>query len=472
MHPSNTDTTRYLCTAAYLNGNFRNSVIQQIFNEEYKAIAVSHSVDLPIVVKHCLVAKKRRFIRNLLLAILFVLTLTTLSLLRQDNLSQSSHNSEDNSSQSSQSSQEDNFNWRIFIFPLAAFSIIIGDKWFIRYVRVAKDLSKANFRPFDLQLKQNKRDEDILVELAQSQQGNVIVFGGFSPFTGSGFNHGGWSFSLNLDKGKEQMGNLLQPNHFQVKELYDFIDGNIKKLDFSGLSIEDKLCVNGQKIRDNKLFMPQRFSRPYFHIEPEQVSKFVNTIANHIRYYKHIKVTSFNGEFVFSVFLRLVIINQKLFIETSYFLLPPVKTEYCQADAIDPKFNLKKLGSILVESILSTVFVWPFSVFLVFGDLMGFWESRKYRKKTRRLVEETPNFNYGAITSVRELASSSQYTQYFQKLDREMYLKIIERQIIDSISEFLDSKNIDTSDLNERRTAIFNSGVLVSGGSFQATNVS
>ncbi|MBW4477896.1 MAG: hypothetical protein KME54_13750 [Tolypothrix brevis GSE-NOS-MK-07-07A] len=434
-------------------------MIQQIFKEEYKAIAISHDVDLPIVIQHCLGAKKREFIRNLLLAPLFVAQLAS-------------------------SIQDESFhwwrdliflpfNWSNFIYFLVAFSIIIVDKWFIRYVRLAKDLSKANFGQFYLHLKQNERAKNILAELAKAQQSNVIVFGEFSPFPGSGFDDGGWSFSLNLNQGKEQMGNVLQPKPFQIEELYEFIAHHIKTLDLPGLSIEDKLCVDGEKIRDNKLFIAERFTRPYSQLNSEEIKKFVNTTAYHIRYYKHIKVISWNGDFIFSVFLRFVKNQKKIFVENSYFLLPPIKTEYRQVDTLNSKLNLRKVNQLLVESLLTTVFLSPFSpVMVVFGAFMEFWGDRKYRKEMRYQIKEMPNFNYGAITSVRELATSSNYTHYFQKLDREMYLKVIERQIIDSLSEFLDSKNIDTSELTERRTAIFNSGVLVSGGSFQATNVS
>lgn len=460
MNSSKTDTTRYLCAAAYLDSNFRNSVIQQIFKEEYKAIAISHDVDLPIVIQHCLVAKKREFTRNLLLALLFVAQLATSIQYAQFNWINLIFLE---------------LNWRNFISPyfLVAFSIIIVDKWFIRYVRLAKDLSKANFGQFSLHLKQNERAKNILAEIAKAQQGNVIVFGEFSPFPGSGFDDGGWSFSLNINKGKEQMGNVLQPKPFQIEELYEFIVHHIKTLDLPGLSIEDKLCVDGQKIRDNKLFIAERFTRPYSQFNSEEIKNFLNTTAYHIRYYKHIKVISWNGDFIFSVFLRFVKNQKKVFIENNYFLLPPIKTEYRQVDTLNSKLNFRKVNQLLVESLLTIVFLWLFSpILVVFGAFMEFWGDRKYRKEMRYQIKEMPNFNYGAITSVRELATSSNYTHYFQKLDREMYLKVIERQIIDSLCEFLDSKNIDTSELTERRATIFNSGVLVSGGSFQATNVS
>jgi hypothetical protein len=44
-----------------------------------------------------------------------------------------------------------------------------------------------------------------------------------------------------------------------------------------------------------------------------------------------------------------------------------------------------------------------------------------------------------------------------------MHLKILERQILDTIVRFLDARNIDTSDLKERQTTILNNGLLVSG---------
>jgi hypothetical protein len=45
-----------------------------------------------------------------------------------------------------------------------------------------------------------------------------------------------------------------------------------------------------------------------------------------------------------------------------------------------------------------------------------------------------------------------------------MYVKVIERQVLDSILHYLDERNVDTSDVKQRQTAILNQGVIVSGG--------
>ena len=97
--------------------------------------------------------------------------------------------------------------------------------------------------------------------------------------------------------------------------------------------------------------------------------------------------------------------------------------------------------------------------------------SARDRRATRRLIRRDPTFDFGATTSVRELAQADQYRRYFQQVDRDRLSKIVERQIFDSFVSFLREKGVDTSDFEEREAAILNYGVLVSGGSLQATNV-
>jgi hypothetical protein len=89
----------------------------------------------------------------------------------------------------------------------------------------------------------------------------------------------------------------------------------------------------------------------------------------------------------------------------------------------------------------------------------------------RRLIRSDPSFDFGATTSIRELAQSEGYRRYFQQLDRDMAGKIVERQILDSIVRFLDGRNVDTSELEDREAAILNNGVIVSGGTLNAESL-
>jgi hypothetical protein len=75
------------------------------------------------------------------------------------------------------------------------------------------------------------------------------------------------------------------------------------------------------------------------------------------------------------------------------------------------------------------------------------------------------------VTSVRELAQARHYRRYFQQVDRDLNTKFIDRQVLDTIVDFLDSRNIDTSQFQEQRSMILNNGLLVSGGEFKAGSV-
>jgi hypothetical protein len=98
----------------------------------------------------------------------------------------------------------------------------------------------------------------------------------------------------------------------------------------------------------------------------------------------------------------------------------------------------------------------------VFEFVCHNWLLRLRHERTERLIKENPTFDYGAITSLREVASSNTYRSYFQRLDKEMYLKIIEHCLLEGIVNFVDARNIDTTDLKERQKFILNNGIIVS----------
>ena len=71
------------------------------------------------------------------------------------------------------------------------------------------------------------------------------------------------------------------------------------------------------------------------------------------------------------------------------------------------------------------------SIFSVFGYINEVISSIFGGKESvmRKLVKSSPDFDYGAETSIREAVSQLLYSQHFQKLDKERYFKIIEKRI-------------------------------------------
>ena len=86
-------------------------------------------------------------------------------------------------------------------------------------------------------------------------------------------------------------------------------------------------------------------------------------------------------------------------------------------------------------------------------------------------MKKDSSFNYGSRSSLREDVSSSLYGHYFQKLDKEMYVQVFEKQLLEALVNFLSDHNIDTSDIQERKSTILNTGIIMKGGELKADSL-
>lgn len=73
--------------------------------------------------------------------------------------------------------------------------------------------------------------------------------------------------------------------------------------------------------------------------------------------------------------------------------------------------------------------------------------------------------------SPREAAADPRDQRYFQELDTSLYAKVVERQILQAITDFLTDHGIDTSEFTERQTTILNHGIYVTGGSLNVQSM-
>lgn len=460
----NSNTTRYLCAAAQLDRTFRTQVFSEIINEDHRVISIPAGVDLLAVVRHCVNAKRRKLIRNILVSFLFLLALI------------GKYN--EIGSYSYIDPVSDFFliisqSYFTFFFVLALIVVIV-ETWITRYQIIAQSLLGQNFNPNSIKLppQTEKKIRHKLSDVIDEEKCNTIIYSGFSPFVGSGIDIGGWSFSLNIGRGKEEMGNILEAKPFYIQELYSRIESDIKKLHLEGVSIQEKIFVNGQDIRDNIHFLPDSYRRPLTQVDSSYLKEFMRNKSNTVRYYKSIRILDWQGEIVLSGFLRFLKLQQNLFTEVSFFLLTPLKEEYRNIDKMQPNLSWQNYLELFNYSFVKTLLLFFSAIFLVIGTLLEPITNWRQKQAMRKMIRKNPMFDYGAVTSIRELASSTQYRHYFQKLDKEMLIKIVERQILDSITDFLDEHDIDTSDLKSRQEAILNNGVIVTGGSVKAQNLS
>ena len=436
-----TETTRYLCAAAHLDANFRSYVIKYVVEEEHKAIGESFGVDAVSVARHCLAARRREMFRDIALLLILLILIISRSF--------------------------------ALLIPciILAWAIVFIELWNAHYRVIANQLTKTKFNPDAINFRLDPNLEQKIRNTANAQNANLVVYSGFTPFVGAGISIGGWSFALNVQKGKQEMDSTLEPLPFQVGEMYSYLTNALTKHDVVGLSVMDRLYVDGREIRDDQRFLPHPLARPNHQVDPSLIKTFIENPPQSIRYYKCIQVISWKGELVLFIFLRFSKMGQSLFVEANYFLLPPVKEQYYKIDSIEPTLSIRKIGELLAQSAVITPVHWLLSPFRLLAAILRPLQRASEHAAIKRAIGENPSFDYGANSSIRIHASSIRYRQFFQKLDREMYVKIIERQILESIIDFLDKKHIDTTDLKEQRATILNNGVIVSGGSVSAENI-
>jgi hypothetical protein len=439
-----TDTTRYLSAAVYSNKWLRDHVFESVINEKHRAVIASYGVDLATVAGHCMLARRKEIVRD---GWIFALTLLLFPAFAFDLLPPAA------------------------LIILVVWAVVLFDSYKTKYSILGAGFNKKTFDPTRAQTGLSSADQSKLVDIAAAQKGNVVVYGGFSPFVGSGLDLGGWSFTMKVNKGKEENGKRLTPMPVQPEEAHQALTNAIFNLGLDGVNVEDRLYVDGQEIRDDQMFMPHPLGRPTATVDASTVRSFIAHSTSAARHYKCIQAVGWKAELILSIFIRFTKTKNNLFVEASHFLLPPLLESFHGVDGLRPTPTLKEIWELLVRSAIKTPFMFPYSTLNTLRNILGPYIRWRAEVEARRAIEENPAFNYGAITTVREIAASDAYRRYFQMLDKEMNLKIIQRQILDCIIEFLDGKNIDTSDLNERKESIINYGLIVSGGNVQAQSI-
>jgi hypothetical protein len=289
--------------------------------------------------------------------------------------------------------------------------------------------------------------------------GNVTVFGGFEPFVGSGASIGEWSLLIDTRKGKEDE----TPLKFTEQDLEAAITSSFQHLPLPGLDISDRLCVHGLDVASVAGLLPDRFGRPRQTVDEETMARFRHTGSHLARMYKSVAVFGWGDQVRISFFYRLFFSGPMLYIETYSRVLQPVWTRYRDVDNLVAPKTGKKIALFIGLAVASPILCLK-ECYDLLKRLQAASEHRTLEKAEKKKIEEQARYNYGVLSSLRESFATAIYDHFFEKADRDLYVKTLQKQLLDAILDFLDSKKVDTSDLHEQRTYIINSGLIVHGG--------
>ena len=445
------NVTRHLCAAAYLDDRFADRVVRELLTSGLRAVACSPGTDVANVLAHCLTACHRRQQRDITILLVASLSIT-LSFVSK---------------------------WALVPGVLAIYFLIVTDlnktfKIVITHFAATKAETPLRTR--------HASEEWILRRLSairHAMHGNVSIYSGFSPFVGYGPQVSGWSFTIPLiaAKSSHEVNGTKGVIPFTSLELTADIRAQLKGTfkpgvgiqlrwdQLEGAVVEDRVFASGNTLNGDFRLLPNRRRPPCISLNLNDLEDIASNLVGCPRHYLCIHVPSWAGKVVASTFLQVSTDQRMLHIECARTILGPIPSKFRVADRYPDGLPLRKQIALLgkgAAALIPLTLAAPIRVARRANFSAG--AASRYAKEARRASDDHA-YDYGARTSVRELAADPNYHNYFQMQDAGKHLKITEQHILSAILDFLDEHNIDTTEFrNNQLITLLNQGIIQSGG--------
>lgn len=427
--------TGYLASATYCMPTFRAMLRKEVVESWLKDVPSDEEVDLNVVIQHLRRAENRVLIRNVLLLVIALIAF--FGVLPQLD---------------SYGGQDEAIGQLLLLYIVAVFIMMFE----------GMSAENAGLSALDGSL-----PDDSEGQFSQKRD-NLIVYGGYLPFVGSGVLVGAWSFALNVNRSADEITGKKPPEEFSVQDVYSAIEKDLAQLRIPGLSVYDRLYADGREISDNSVLLPEKFAKPVDTVQEEVLNTFIDQPSQFVRHYKIFRIVHWGGDTAFTICFRCWKSEKMLFVEANSFVLPPLQRQFYTIDVLKGLSGLTRFRRLFAKMLFLAPFQTVLAPFLLAQlasrPIRHWFERRRIRKSIRR----GERFNYGATQSIRDSVIDDDYHVFFQRLDQIMYTKILEKELLDTLINFLESKGVDISDVKERSMTVLNNGVIVSGGTLKA----
>ncbi len=312
---------------------------------------------------------------------------------------------------------------------------------------------------------------DIPVRQLPSPKQNVVTYSGFLPFVGGGLPLGKWEVMIDSQRPARDGPDQDIPD-FTLEDVYSYIERQVEKSGFTAQVSQEVIFVNGLDVRHEPKLLPRVWSVPNLEIREDAAQDVLHKMPHLARRFHWLQVYEWGNDLVVSFILRASLRGKYLVVEANRFVLTPLSSRYRVSE---PTTNQGSTLRLMLQSILLGPIFMPFAVTATLFRWMGTlveidWSGKKEREKNEAAVKDRTH-DYGVQSSLRTSVSTMNYEQYFQGMDHQMIIKVVEKQVIEGIIAFLQAHNIDTSDIRDQQEIILNEGVVVQGGQLKAGSV-
>jgi hypothetical protein len=511
--------TRYLCVAAHLDEGFANWVLRATLEERHRTVGPAYGVELGPVIRHCLLARNRRVVRDGILTALIagavwvlgvVAFIPLVTFLMFEMYRRVAIWLRRRLSTLSVVTLLWNLGWLFFwalqlvsfaglsfltvregrtietlpipaevllgVYPYLLLSVVVGEALHARRV-LGRDLRAGSFDPTRAP-SQDAWVEERLGEVArEAENANVTIYSGFSPFLGAGEAVQSWSFVIDLTRGRPDPLALgddrpARVRPVNVEQVYAAVERRVLDLQdadpngrarLAGLRAEHRVFVDGRAIRHDDRFLPNPVGRPRVMIGDDEVRRAMLDATGAVRHYLSFQVGSWENEVVRSAFLHLAMTGHMLYVELVVTLLQPIAKSYHVVDVLSHRLAATDLLRVVGNALWRAPVLVLAAPWRLIGAFSAPLRRSLHERAFRQSIEDDLDFDYGAAASIREAAQDDGYHNYFQSLDAERQRKVLELRILDALVDVLDEHGVDTSLLRSRQTTILNQGVIMAG---------
>ncbi|MEU7865329.1 hypothetical protein [Dactylosporangium sp. NPDC049140] len=316
------------------------------------------------------------------------------------------------------------------------------------------------------------------------------IYGGYRPFIGSGRRVRAWSFVQRLvppekvlaklghdtDRYTEyrtppfRTGQLVEYLHEQIQALREESDPEVR---LPGLRVADHVFIEGTAA--------PRFVPAFASDEATATAHVMANPTDAARHYLACHIESWEGEVFTSVFVHVSLQGRTLYLEFSTYALTPTCRAFHVIDSIGETGRAARLRAALssVKRTPQLLFA-PAKMVAALRVLLG-----SIRSSRDLTLEARRGVNIGARFSPREeavwrpeqrnedpdeRADDAPDIDYFQLGDINKHSQIIERRLLATVADFLQTNNVDTSEFWQRATTILNNGVISTGSNNTIVN--
>ncbi|MFI6209989.1 hypothetical protein ACIBAI_27035 [Streptomyces sp. NPDC051041] len=321
-----------------------------------------------------------------------------------------------------------------------------------------------------------------LADVERARDGNVTVYSGFSPFIGYAETVSNWSIAVPLlpaDDPVDAGARPGEPEAFTVVELVGHLRARLRAIAARGdaegtadadpealgsLVVEDRIFANGTIVGGDSRFTAPDGLAPAARLSPETVEEIMLRPTGAVRHCLAVHVPLWGGDVVPSVFLHFAAAGRTLHLHCDVHVLGPVDAAYHVVDHLSDPLTPERRRGLLVTALSRT------GPAFLRAPSRALRHARFEARHTRRMVDELtameqdPLFDQGARLSVREMALSPGYHNYFQVVDAGRITSAVERHTLAAIRAFLDARGYDTTDFRSQQQTILNQGLIQQGG--------